>query len=296
MAPKPISAKCVLDDDHGKADEYGIGDAHKAIAAKSIAAEDETTDDGLQKVVGETHAAKEAKVTEHAAHTLEHIPCRDHRCDDGYQDEQVVDGGEPRGQISKIDNTQNDDNECRNAKDDMPPMQVTPLVVEEPVTPQLHAEDEQAEQLGESTAEDVEPQVQFEPISEIVYGILPKCAIFMQTDGFVVYLKERGVVNLRSRKQTEQFYWLDGQQANDAPDNSRWQKTDGDEQQSIDCIKHQNVTIVESNVDKAKDKQQAHAPGKTAGKRLPLLLLVVVHDEEAQSEEHGEDAIHLATQ
>jgi hypothetical protein len=27
---------------------------------------------------------------------------------------------------------------------------------------------------------------------------------------------------------------------------------------------------------------------------LAFLLLVVVHDEETQSEEHGEDAIHLA--
>ena len=75
MAPKPISAKCVLDDDHGKADEYGVGDAHKAVAAKSIAAEDETADDGLQQVVGETHAAKEAEMSKHATHTLGSIPC-----------------------------------------------------------------------------------------------------------------------------------------------------------------------------------------------------------------------------
>ena len=82
MVPEPVPAKEVLDDDHGQADEYGVGDAYKAVAAKSIATEDEAADDGLQQVVGETHAAKEAEVTEHAAHTLESIPCRDHSRND----------------------------------------------------------------------------------------------------------------------------------------------------------------------------------------------------------------------
>ena len=63
MVPEPVPAKEVLDDDHGQADEYGVGDAYKAVAAKSVAAEDEASDDGLQQVVGETHAAKEAEVT-----------------------------------------------------------------------------------------------------------------------------------------------------------------------------------------------------------------------------------------
>ena len=65
---------------------------------------------------------------------------------------------------------------------------------------QLHAEDEQAEQLGESSAEDVVTEVQLKPILEVVDGIVHESAIFMQTDGFVVYLKERGMVD-----------WLNGQ-------------------------------------------------------------------------------------
>ena len=75
MALEPIAAKGVLGDDHGQADEHGVGDAHEAVAGKAIAAEDETADDGLQQVVGETHAAKEAEVSKHAAHTLGSIPC-----------------------------------------------------------------------------------------------------------------------------------------------------------------------------------------------------------------------------
>ena len=61
----------------------------------------------------------------------------------------------------------------------MPPMQVAPLIVEEPVTPQLQAEDEQAEQLGEPAAEDIVPQDQLKPPSQVVEGILPERAGLM---------------------------------------------------------------------------------------------------------------------
>ena len=74
MALEPIAAKGILGDDHGQADEHGVGDAHEAVAGKAIAAEDETADDGLQQVVGETHASKETEVTEGAAHGTESVP------------------------------------------------------------------------------------------------------------------------------------------------------------------------------------------------------------------------------
>lgn len=60
MVLEPAPSKGVLHDDHRQTNEYGVGDAHKSIAAKPIAAEDETADDRLQQVVGEAHAAKEA--------------------------------------------------------------------------------------------------------------------------------------------------------------------------------------------------------------------------------------------
>ena len=60
MVLEPVPSKGVLDDDHGQTNEYGVGDAHKSIASKSIATEDKTANDGLEQVVGETHASKEA--------------------------------------------------------------------------------------------------------------------------------------------------------------------------------------------------------------------------------------------
>ena len=87
---------------------------------------------------------------------------------------------------------------------------------------------------------------------------------------------------------------MDGQQGDDAPHPLRRQIADGDEQQAVARIEHQNVAIVESHVDNAEHEQQAHTPGKAPREVFSFLLLVIVHDEETQPEEHGEDAVHLA--
>ena len=62
MVSEPVAAKGVLGDDHGQTDQHGVGDSHKAITGQTITAEDEAADDGLQKVVGEAHAAKETEM------------------------------------------------------------------------------------------------------------------------------------------------------------------------------------------------------------------------------------------
>lgn len=112
MALEPITAKRVLKENHGKANEHGVCDAHKAIASKSIATEDETANDGLQQVVGQTHASKKAKMTEHATHGVKGVPCRNHRRCNHYENEEVVNRSEPQRQIPKIHHAQHDDNKC----------------------------------------------------------------------------------------------------------------------------------------------------------------------------------------
>ena len=220
MALEPITAKGILDKDHGQTDEHGVCDAHKSIAGQTIATEDETANDGLQQVVGETHAAKETKMAESTANGVEGVPCRNHRRCDHREDEEVVDGSEPQGPIPKILQAQHDDDNGRYAKNAMPYLQVPSLIVKETMSPQLHAEDEKAEQLGESPAEDIESQIEFEPVSEVVDGILHERTVLMQADGPVVYLKERGMVYRGARKQAEQLHRLDGQQCDDAPHGS----------------------------------------------------------------------------
>ena len=176
----------------------------------------------------------------------------------------------------------------------MPNLQVLSLIIEHPLASQLHAEDEEAEQLCQSATEDVEPEIEFESVAQVVDGILPERAVLVQGYRAVVNLKERGMVYRGAAQQAEQFHGLDGQQADDAPDRFRGQVTDRDEQQAIACVEHEDVAVVEGHIDEAEHEKQTHAPGEAAREVFPPLLLVVVHDEETQTEEHGKDTIHLS--
>ena len=80
--------------------------AQFVIAGEAVTAEDGAADDGLQQIVSETHAAKDAQMMEHTAYTLEGIPCGDHCRDDHQEDTEVVDWFEPAFQIAKVHETQ----------------------------------------------------------------------------------------------------------------------------------------------------------------------------------------------
>ena len=293
---EPPAAEEILADDHAKANEHGVGYAHKPVAGQPVAAENETADNRLKQVVGKAHAPEDAQVAEPAPYTLKGIPGRDHRRHNHQQNHQVVDGREPLRQPAKRRDTQHNHCHCRYSQQAVPHPQVTPLVVEQPLPAQLHAENEETEQLRQSPAEDVEPQVELKAILQVVHGILPERPVLVQGNRLVVNLEEPRVVSRSARQQAKQLNRLDSQQADDAPHPLRRQVADGDEQQPVGGIEHQDVTVVERHIDKAKPEQQAHAPGKAPGKRPPPLLLVIVHDEEAQPEEHGKDAVHLAAQ
>ncbi len=125
MTAKPESGEKVLRDNHANTYHHGIGDAQFVIAGQTIAAEDGAADDGLQQIVGETHAAKDAQMMEHTAHTLKGIPSRDDSRDYHQEDDEVVDGLEPAFQIAKVHETQGDDNSGRYHEYPMPDLQIT---------------------------------------------------------------------------------------------------------------------------------------------------------------------------
>ena len=165
MTAKPVAAEGILGDDHRQTDHHGVCDAYLIVTAKTIAAEDGTADNGLQQVVRETHATKDTEMMEHSTNALEGIPGRDDCRDDHQQDDEVVDRFEPEVQLTEIHETQRKDDDSRANEDVMPYLQITPLVIKQPLPPQLHAEDEKAEQLREPSAEDIEPQIHLEAIS-----------------------------------------------------------------------------------------------------------------------------------
>ena len=77
MAAEPITGKEVLTNNHSKSNYDGIGNTYKAITAKTIAAEDEAADDGLEQVVGKTHTPEDTEMMKHSTNALESIPSRD---------------------------------------------------------------------------------------------------------------------------------------------------------------------------------------------------------------------------
>ena len=77
MTAKPTAAEGILTDDHRQTNHHGVCDAYLIVTAETIAAEDETADDGLQQVVGKTHAPEDTEVVERLSHALESIPGRD---------------------------------------------------------------------------------------------------------------------------------------------------------------------------------------------------------------------------
>ena len=100
----------------------------------------------------------------------------------------------------------------------MPDLQVTALVVEHSLAPKLHAEDKEAEQLRQTTAEHIETQVEFKAVTQIDERILPKCTILMHSDHLTIHIPQSGMIDSRACQQAIQLYGLDGQQTDDAPD------------------------------------------------------------------------------
>ena len=75
MTGEPEAGEEVLCDNHSHSNHHSVGDAQLVIACQAVAAEDRAANDGLQQIVGETHAAKDAQMMEHTAYTLKGIPC-----------------------------------------------------------------------------------------------------------------------------------------------------------------------------------------------------------------------------
>ena len=79
---KPETTEGVLNDYYTHANHHGVGNAQMVIAGKSVAAEDEAADNGLEQIVGKTHATEDAEMVEHLANALEGIPGGNHGGDD----------------------------------------------------------------------------------------------------------------------------------------------------------------------------------------------------------------------
>ena len=74
MVLKPIAGEEILGDNHCQPDYHGVCDSQLMVTGQAVAAEDSAADDGLEQIVGKTHATKNAEMMQHSANALESIP------------------------------------------------------------------------------------------------------------------------------------------------------------------------------------------------------------------------------
>ena len=109
MTAEPIPTEEILADDHRHADENGIGDTQQTVASQTVAAEDETANDGLEQIVGQAHASECAQMTERTTHAIGGIPAGNNRRDNHTQDGEVIDRVKPDREAPEIHKAQRDD-------------------------------------------------------------------------------------------------------------------------------------------------------------------------------------------
>ena len=95
MIGEPEAGEEVLRDNHAYSYHHGVGNTQFIIATQTVTAKNGTTDDGLQKIVGKTHASKNTQMMEYISNALKGIPCRDYCRHNHQEDDEVVEGLEP---------------------------------------------------------------------------------------------------------------------------------------------------------------------------------------------------------
>jgi len=131
-------------------------------------------------------------------------------------------------------------------------------------------------------AKDIETEVLFKSVTQVGKGVLPECPMLMCIVDNSWNLIKTGMVDLKARQQTIQFYRLDGRWCTRPP---LTQLTERVEQQAIARIEHQDIASLERHIDDTEQEEHTHAPGEETWEALALLLLVFVHGEGTQSKQ-----------
>ena len=84
------------------------------------------------------------------------------------------------------------------------------LVVEQPLSTKLHAEDKETEELCQTSAEDIESEIHLKPVSEVGDGVLQKRAMFVHAVDTTIQFPHGGMINRTTSQQTEELHGLDG--------------------------------------------------------------------------------------
>ena len=184
----------------------------------------------------------------------------------------------------------------RNRQHLLPQSQIVVLIVEPTLSAHQHSEYEKADGLRMSSLHQAPVIGSHLSVSQVTVGILQEGAVLMTIIHISIHLTQCRCIHLPSRNEGVDFYRLDKEEGNHPPEPFGRKITQWDENQSIDGIGEEDIAIKKGGVHDTEHCQEEHSPGESSRKAISPLLLVIIHNKEAQSEEQGKDAIHLSRQ
>ena len=238
------------------------------------------------------------------AEARESVPEQDHAGHDEQQDGQIEQRVQQAVQLAEVyiavpggaeDNARSHKDGGDNT-DDPPDFQVVPFVVEKPETAKQEPQEKQADGLRDASLHQEPIPGGEEAAAQTGRSRLQESAFGIGRPHLRIILHHRGDIRFPAGKQAVNLQRLNEQEKGHRPQHRRTQIPRRNQQQAHQGIKSKDIAVIEDQIQQAEPEKQHHAPGKTEGEVLPLLLLVVPHDKKAEAEQQGENAVHLARQ
>ena len=269
MAAQPYPAEGVLYEDDAHARECAVDHVHVAVKPHAPVVEERRSEQRLQQVVGQAHAAEEGHAVQRPPESRPAVPQQDYSRDDGRRRHQVAHRLERHEPCA----------ENTGSQQPAPDAPVAAFVVEEPVTARQHAQHEHQQRLRGTAVFQSPCERADRPVDEARAGALGEGS---RGEGRIEGLHAFDAAQ-RERMAAEvlvEFGRLDEEQRRYDPHPAVREFADGDHQQSENGVIGQHVAVVDRGVDQSDAEQQYHAPCEPQREVVAPLRLIVALDEE----------------
>lgn len=309
MMFRPPTAEEIEGDAEGNAEEETVAVAAGVVECEAPVVEEETTDDGLQKIIGKAHLANIRQLMDDGlAHLRAIIQNRDTRDIEHHHskvapcgDENVkalCDGRALDAFVNRHLRLHDDKKEDRGDTDLSPGFHIVTLIDKQALATEDHTKDEEEERLREATVPDGPAEVHLHAILQVHEGNVKETAVGTSLKAFAKILTDADIHrHLRRIEETQddinQFDRLTEKDECRPEKHLVGSLDQRNEEEAEDGVNAEDVTIENGKIEQTQEEEEQHTPRKTRAEVVALLLLIVVLDVAAQAEKEREDGIHL---
>ncbi len=309
MMVRPPTAEEIEGNAEGNAEEEAVAVAAGVIKCEAPVVEEETTDDGLQEIVGKAHLANIRQLMDdgftHLRAIIQNRNARDiehHHgkiAPRGDEDvEALCDGWTFYAFVNRHERLHDNKEADRTDAYLSPGFHVVALVDKQALATEDYTKDEEEERLREATMPDGPAEVHLHAILQVHEGNVKETAVGTSLKAFAKILTDADIHrHLRRIDETQddinQFDRL-AEEDECCPEEYLIGCLDQrNEEEAEDCISAEDVTIEEDKIEQTPEEEEQHTPRKTRAEIVTLLLLIVVLNVAAQAEKERKDGIHL---